>query len=64
MFGLLNVVFRPLGGVVSDYAYRSTNSLWAKKALLHVYGILTGAFLVAFGATGTYMDLRTDRLEY
>ena len=51
MFGLMNVVMRPLGGLVSDYAYRSTGSVWAKKILLHVYGVLMGAFLIAIGAS-------------
>lgn len=51
MFGLLNAVFRPLGGVLSDYAYKYTQSLWAKKLLIHGYSILAGAFLVAQGVT-------------
>ena len=51
MFGLFNIVFRPLGGVVSDYAYKYTKTVWAKKILLHTYGILTGAFLIAMGLT-------------
>ncbi|KAJ4290870.1 hypothetical protein N0V90_010066 [Kalmusia sp. IMI 367209] len=49
MFGLLNGVTRPLGGFVSDLAYRRTQSVWAKKAVLHTYGILTGVFLVVIG---------------
>ncbi len=49
MFGLMNIVFRPLGGVVADYAYRSTKSVWAKKILLHTYTTLAGVFLVAIG---------------
>jgi MFS transporter, NNP family, nitrate/nitrite transporter len=51
MFGLMNVVFRPLGGVVADYAYKSTKTLWAKKILLHSYCALAGVFLVAVGVT-------------
>lgn len=31
MLGLLNVVFRPLGGYIADVVYRKTNSVWAKK---------------------------------
>ncbi|MCJ1273238.1 hypothetical protein MMC21_001028 [Puttea exsequens] len=50
MFGLLNVVFRPAGGIVGDAVYRRTN-VWGKKALLHTYGIITGAFLIAIGLT-------------
>lgn len=49
MFGLLNGVTRPLGGFISDLAYRRTNSVWAKKAVLHTYGVLTGVFLIIIG---------------
>ncbi|KAF2835895.1 nitrate transporter [Patellaria atrata CBS 101060] len=50
MFGLLNVAFRPLGGVVSDLAYRYTDgSLWAKKLLMHAYNIIAGGFAIAIG---------------
>ena len=50
MFGLLNGVARPLGGYISDYAYRHTgDSVWAKKIVLHTYQILTGIFLVVIG---------------
>ena len=51
MFGLMNMAFRPLGGVVADVAYKYTNSLWAKKMLLHFYCLATGAILVAYGVT-------------
>lgn len=51
MFGLMNVVWRPLGGVVSDLAFKKTKSLWVKKALLHGYVLVAGAFLVAIGMT-------------
>lgn len=51
MFGLMNILFRPLGGVVADYAYRSTKTVWAKKILLHGYCFIAGAFLVAIGFT-------------
>lgn len=62
MFGLMNVVCRPLGGVVSDYAYRKTKTPWAKKALLHTYSILAGVFFIALGVTnpmklGTFVGL-------
>jgi NNP family nitrate/nitrite transporter-like MFS transporter len=49
MFGLLNVVFRPLGGIVSDFAYNKTKSVWAKRVLLHTYGVITGVFLIIIG---------------
>lgn len=51
MFGLMNILFRPLGGVVSDLAYRKTKSIWAKKLLLHAYVTLAGVFLIAIGLT-------------
>ena len=50
MFGLLNVVFRPLGGLLSDQIYRRTN-VWGKKYLIHTLAIITGAFLIAIGTT-------------
>ena len=50
MFGLLNGVARPLGGYISDFAYRHTgDSVWAKKILLHVYGVGTGVMLLVIG---------------
>jgi NNP family nitrate/nitrite transporter-like MFS transporter len=49
MFGLMNVIWRPLGGVVGDVAYHYTNSVWSKKALLHIYGVGTGAMLLVIG---------------
>lgn len=50
MFGLLNVAFRPLGGIIADLIY-SRSSVWGKKAWMHFLGIVTGAFLIAIGAT-------------
>lgn len=50
MFGLLNVVFRPLGGIISDLIYRNSN-VWGKKILIHVLAVITGAFLIAIGLT-------------
>ena len=50
MFGLLNVAFRPAGGLLSDAIYRRSN-VWGKKYLVHTYGIITGAFLIAIGLT-------------
>jgi NNP family nitrate/nitrite transporter-like MFS transporter len=54
MFGLMNVVFRPLGGVVSDLVYGYTKSVWAKKALLHSYCFITGGFLIAIGMVNSH----------
>ena len=52
MFGLLNIAFRPLGGIISDLLYRHFG-VWGKKGLLHTYGIITGAFLIAIGITNS-----------
>ncbi|KAL9618869.1 MAG: hypothetical protein Q9160_006459 [Pyrenula sp. 1 TL-2023] len=54
MFGLLNVVFRPIGGLVSDFIFRKTQSVWSKKIWLHSLSIMTGAFLIAIGATNSH----------
>lgn len=52
MFGLLNVVFRPLGGLVSDVLYRATGGrAWTKKIWLNALGVVTGAFQIAIGLT-------------
>ena len=53
MFGLLNIVFRPLGGMTSDFIYRKTN-VWGKKYLIHFCAIITGAFLIAIGLTDSH----------
>jgi NNP family nitrate/nitrite transporter-like MFS transporter len=53
MFGLLNIVFRPMGGLFSDYLYRRTN-LWGKKFLLHGFAIITGIFLIVIGVVNTH----------
>lgn len=53
MFGLLNVVFRPLGGYVADIIYRRSNSLWGKKIWLSFLSIVTGAFLLAIGLSNS-----------
>jgi NNP family nitrate/nitrite transporter-like MFS transporter len=49
MFGLLNAVFRPAGGIISDAIYRSTGSLWGKKILLHSLAVMMGGFLLIIG---------------
>lgn len=56
MFGLLNVVCRPLGGLVADVAYRATGSVWGKKVLLHTYGVIMGIFLIVLGQVNTHPD--------
>jgi NNP family nitrate/nitrite transporter-like MFS transporter len=49
MFGLLNVVFRPLGGAISDVLYRNTHSLWAKKYWIHSLALVCGIFQIIIG---------------
>jgi NNP family nitrate/nitrite transporter-like MFS transporter len=50
MFGFLNFVTRPLGGVVSDLLYNlGGRNLWLKKGWITTCGILTGALLILVG---------------
>lgn len=49
MFGLLNVFFRPFGGIGSDIIYKYTKSLWYKKFLIHGVGVVAGALLILIG---------------
>jgi MFS transporter, NNP family, nitrate/nitrite transporter len=54
MFGLLNVVFRPLGGIVADIIYNKTGSVWSKKIWLHTIGVISGCFLLAIGFVNSH----------
>ncbi|KAI9673986.1 MAG: hypothetical protein M1817_002192 [Caeruleum heppii] len=54
MFGLLNVVFRPAGGIIGDLIYRPRKSLWAKKIWIHVIGVITGCFMIAIGLLNSH----------
>lgn len=64
MFGFLNFVTRPLGGVVADLLYNfsgrgsTATSLWLKKGWMHACGILTGILLIILGKTDSH-DLTT-----
>jgi NNP family nitrate/nitrite transporter-like MFS transporter len=50
MFGFLNMVTRPMGGVVGDILYRFGNkNLWLKKGWITTCGVLTGALLILIG---------------
>lgn len=50
IFGFLNFVMRPMGGVVADVLYNKLGrNLWAKKAWIHVCGLMTGALLIVIG---------------
>ena len=51
MYGLLNFVFRPIGGLMSDSAYRWTHSLWSKKMLITTLGVMLGIISVIIGVT-------------
>lgn len=53
MFGLFNIIFRPLGGLVSDYAYRMSGP-WGKKVLLHTYVTIAGVFMIITGVTNSH----------
>lgn len=50
MFGFLNLVTRPLGGIIADALYNfSGHNLWLKKGWLHTCGLLTGILLIIIG---------------
>lgn len=49
MFGLLNVFFRPAGGIIADILYRKTNSVAVKKWWLIFVGCSQGAMCLAIG---------------
>lgn len=49
MLGLLNIVFRPLGGFVADIIYKYTRSVWLKKIWLTFVGVSFSVFLIAIG---------------
>ncbi|KAK4140172.1 major facilitator superfamily domain-containing protein [Dichotomopilus funicola] len=50
IFGFLNFIARPLGGVVADVLYRvSGGNLWWKKGWVHLCGLVTGVLLVVIG---------------
>ena len=59
MFGFLNFVTRPLGGVVGDVLYKvSGGQLWWKKGWVHVCGMVTGVLLIVIGVLDPH-DLGT-----
>ncbi|KAK2591132.1 hypothetical protein QQS21_011170 [Conoideocrella luteorostrata] len=50
IFGFLNFITRPLGGVVADLLYNNFNrNLWMKKGWITTCGVLSGALLVVIG---------------
>ncbi|KUJ10774.1 nitrate transporter [Mollisia scopiformis] len=56
MFGLMNIVFRPLGGIIGDTLYRLTGSVWAKKLNITTVGIIMGCFELAIGLTDPHKE--------
>ena len=56
MFGLLNVLFRPAGGLIGDYIYRHTHSVWGKKLWMTFLGVVTGAFELAIGSSDPHSE--------
>ncbi|KAH6641875.1 major facilitator superfamily domain-containing protein [Chaetomium tenue] len=59
VFGFLNFVTRPLGGVVGDVLYKvSGGKLWWKKGWVHVCGVVTGVLLIVIGVLDPH-DLGT-----
>jgi MFS transporter, NNP family, nitrate/nitrite transporter len=56
MFGLLNVFFRPLGGIVADIIYHYTHSIWSKKAWIVFCGVTMGCFELAIGLANPHHE--------
>ena len=51
MFGLLNVVTRPLGGIIADLLFIRFHNVWVKKVWIHTLGVITGVLLIVIGVT-------------
>ncbi|KAK3372497.1 major facilitator superfamily domain-containing protein [Podospora didyma] len=57
MFGFLNFITRPLGGIVSDLLYKFCGrNLWLKKGWIIVCGIVTGVLLIIIGQLDPHGD--------
>jgi len=55
MFGLLNVFFRPAGGIIADLIYRATKgSVVAKKYWLIFLGVVMGCLCVCIGFVNSH----------
>ncbi|KAL5119291.1 hypothetical protein ACEQ8H_002778 [Pleosporales sp. CAS-2024a] len=55
MFGLLNLVTRPLGGFLSDKLYHATQgNLWAKKLWIHACGVIAGFMCIIIGKLNSH----------
>ena len=51
MFGFLDLVSRPAGGIISDAFFRSTGSLWSRKMWFHFLLLVAGVFACVIGFT-------------
>jgi NNP family nitrate/nitrite transporter-like MFS transporter len=57
MFGLLNIITRPLGGVIADLLYvHVSKNLWIKKGWINFVGVVSGIFLVAIGKVNPHNE--------
>jgi MFS transporter, NNP family, nitrate/nitrite transporter len=57
MFGFLNIITRPLGGVVGDLLYNlGHRNLWLKKAWVTFCGLLTGGLLILIGQLDPHVE--------
>jgi len=55
MFGLLNVVTRPLGGFIADRIYVATGgNLWAKKLWINFVGVIAGLMCIVIGKVNSH----------
>jgi NNP family nitrate/nitrite transporter-like MFS transporter len=55
MFGLLNVVTRPLGGFIADKIYGATGgNLWAKKLWINFVGVIAGVMCIVIGKVNSH----------
>jgi NNP family nitrate/nitrite transporter-like MFS transporter len=55
MFGLLNIVSRPLGGFIADRIYGATGgNLWAKKLWINFAGVVAGIMCIIIGKVNSH----------
>ncbi len=56
MFGLMNAVFRPAGGLAADLIYKKTRSVWGKKGWLVFCSVVMGCLELAIGLTNSHHE--------
>ncbi|EFX05993.1 nitrate transporter [Grosmannia clavigera kw1407] len=57
MFAFLNLLTRPLGGIISDLLYNSYGrNLWLKKGWITICGVLSGVFLIVVGQVDSHNE--------